>query len=152
MKESPSGIGGWLLVLMIWLGISLLIGTIYNLYTIFISWNGGGLIQNISLSVSCAFLVWYAWYACVLFDFVKLRLRSVKKVKLVLILGPALNILYPFICGAIFSYYFPVVDLGEILKNIYTPDSAYSYLGPVIISIIWYIYLNKSRRVANTYS
>lgn len=141
-------IRGWLLLYVVWA----VFGIIFSIYS-----NGNGIIfysRNLpmmlpaSIVVFILVLLFYGFYAWLLYKLARKRQGIVSKIKLMIFVTPVFNALLPTIFSGVVIATNSDPNLGaSIFKAAYSPAIIGSIAGGIVVATVWYTYFCVSRRV-----
>ena len=146
MIDPSRPVRGWLLLFVIWMAINVCIGIAVNLMDTFGSWNEEpGLRTAMSGSLALA-LAWYLFYGWQLFNLVRLKPKSIKWIKIMLLGMPIFTALLPCFFAWLVSLTCPAT-FGSVVSLLYNPFQWGNIVGTLLISLIWFWYFCVSGRV-----
>lgn len=151
IQPVPQGIGGWLLVYIIWAvwGIVHAIGT--NLSDLLVCRSNYPPLAPSAMVVLGLVLIFYGYYAWLIYLLVRRRAGIISRIKWMLLLVPVFNGLLPGIFSLIISLTLPFTDFGNIVRDAYTPPIIGSICGAAVMAVIWHRYFCTSKRVKATW-
>lgn len=151
MANSPlRGIGGWLLVFIIWTAAGIIAAIGLCLYNLASAQRPGGALGAITIASNILSILWYLVYAWLLKNMFQLKSGSLKPVLFMLIATPIFNLILPGLCGLGAALALPDIGLGALLADIYRGVIAPAFAA-LIIACCWFVYFLKSQRVAATF-
>lgn len=163
-NSAPSGIGGWLLVYIIWtaLYIASAMFVVYKLQIPPQSFlaqlreaPGGQPIADLIYRLSWGYVIvswaWYLLYAWVLLGLIQIRQGIVKYVKCMIICTPLFNTLLPFIAAAVVATQIPGADFWGAVQGAYGTLTVGFLITDYLYAFGWLAYFICSSRVRNTW-
>lgn len=145
--NSQRGIGGWLLIYVIWTALAIIAALAINLYKIS-TVNLGSLELNAFFYLTLILtMAWYILYAVRLYALVKLKKGAVKKILFMIIGTPVFNTLILILTAIAITIFNPVISLGASMENVFGKETILNLGCAFLISWAWFAYFKFSNRV-----
>lgn len=151
LNDGPRGIGGWLLVYVIWTALSILVAIGISFRDAMLYWDQIPNLRSITCGIAAGTCVWYLIYAWYLWQLIRLQTGAVAKIKTMIIGTPVFNTIVPIASACAIAAFWPVPDFGELLRSVYNQQTIMSLIGAYLIAFCWLAYFRRSRRVMNTW-
>ena len=140
-KIHKQGINGWLIIFIIQIFLILFLSALRLINALILQ----NQYTNPTFLKFLIFLLYGSFIFLIILDLrllFKLKPQAIKLSKIILVLYPIITIPYVFFIGLYGSLTGPILNQANIP----------TLIRPFITLIIWYLYLNNSIRIKNTYS
>ncbi len=149
--RSPAGIGGWLLLYVIWAIFGICFAIYANGSDLAVYGEQYPMLLPAGWMVMGLVLVFYGLYAWLVFRLVTRRQGIVRPIKLMIIATPVFNAILPALFALFLAITLPDADFMAILGSAYPAPILGSIAGAAIMAVVWYRYFKVSLRVRNTW-
>lgn len=146
-----TGIGGWLLVYIIWAVWSICYSVFANGRDLFYYHAELPIMENAALAVFIMVLIYSAIYAWLLLLLCRKQDGIIKKIKLMIAISPVFNASLPAIFAFVLSFSLPDGSLWQLIESAYPVPIIGSICGAIIMAGIWFVYFSVSKRVMTTW-
>lgn len=146
-EASLQTIRGWLLVYVIWGFWCAAFAIFINGYTVI---SISRILPGLALGASIVFilvLVFYSYYCLILWQLIHRKQGILKIVKILILCSPVFNALIPAFFIWIIVLAHPEIDSSYLCSSVYDTQVISNLAGAFIISLIWFAYFLKSKRV-----
>lgn len=151
IKPIPQGIGGWLLVYVLWAALGIVYAIATNLWDLLVYRADYPFLVPSALVILSLVLLFYGYYAVLLYRLCLRRTGILARIKAMILLAPIFNGLLPFIFAITISLTVPFTDFSNILRDAYPAPIIGSVFGAVVMAAIWHRYFCTSKRVKTTW-
>lgn len=146
-----SGIGGWLLLYVIWAVWSICFAIYANGSDLVYYMDNQPRLEAAGWTVFILVLVYSAIYAWLLLSLCRKRPGIIARIKWMIIISPIFNACLPAIFALVVSFSLPSGIFGQLIKSAYPPSIIGSICGAGVMALAWHRYFSVSRRVAATW-